>query len=76
MTGRFGFGAGGTGGGVIFLLVLPDGAAGVVFAAGALLVLLFAVGVEGAQVIDMHNTAVSTRIGNNLFFIPLSLNSN
>lgn len=74
MIGRLGLGAGGTGGGVIFLAPL-DGVAGVVFAGATLLVVLLVFGVEGAQVIHVHNTVINTRTGNNLLFIALSRNS-
>jgi hypothetical protein len=70
MIGRFGLGAGGAGGGVIFFVPL-DGGAGVVFAEGTLPVVLLAFGAAGAQVKHVHNTVISTRTGNNLLFIAL-----
>jgi hypothetical protein len=73
MTGRLGFGAGGAGGGVIFLALL-GGVAGTAGAAGTLLVLLFAFGVDGAQVIHVHNTEISISMGTSLLFIMLSYN--
>lgn len=71
MIGRFGLGAGGTGGGVIFLALLV-GTGGVVFAVATLLGLLLAFGAEGAQARHVHNTAISARVANNLLFIALS----
>jgi hypothetical protein len=77
MIGRFGFGAGGTGGGVIFLVPL-DGAAGAVagvvagvVAVDVLLVLLLPVGDEGAHAIHVHTSVINTRTGNNFLFIEL-----
>jgi hypothetical protein len=58
-------GAAGTGAGVVFLVLL-EGAVGVMFAVGTLLVLLLPVDVEGAQVMHMHNIIISTRIDENL----------
>ena len=58
-------GAAGTGAGVVFLVLL-EGAVGVMFAVGTLLLLVPPVDVEGAQVIHKHNTVISTRIDVNL----------